>query len=121
MKDVKTVGSRASVFHGNAKHTSGGLKKTDLKMNASGSIVSKKNSARAKRRESPMLKHWRLSVSAAYKQPKYRGKFIALKKGTPFYKAVKAEYKIRLEKAGLSGKSGKTRRSRVTPKRRSKK
>lgn len=99
-KAIKTVGSRASVFHGNAKHTSGGLKKKDLKMNGQGKIVSKKNSARAKREESPMLKLWRQSVSKTSKQAKYRGKFVPLKKGSPFYKAVKADYKLRLKKAG---------------------
>lgn len=112
MKDVKTVGSRASVFHGNAKHTSGGLEKRDLKMSKNGSIVSKKNSARAKRKESPLLKLWRQSVSSVYKQAKYRGKFVPIKKGTPFYKAVKAEYKIRLEKAGYSAGGKKTTKKR---------
>lgn len=39
---MKTVGSRAEVFHGNAKHTSGGLMKKDLIKNKHGRIVSKK-------------------------------------------------------------------------------
>ena len=39
---MKTVGSRAEVFHGNAKHTSGGLQKKDLIKNKNGRIVSKK-------------------------------------------------------------------------------
>ena len=39
---MKTVGSRAEVFHGNAKHTSGGLTKKDLIKNKHGRIVSKK-------------------------------------------------------------------------------
>jgi len=38
----KVVGSRAEVFHGNAKKTSGGLTKGDLMKNSSGDIVSKK-------------------------------------------------------------------------------
>ena len=38
---MKTVGSRAEVFHGNAKRTSGRLKKDDLMKNKSGRIVSK--------------------------------------------------------------------------------
>ena len=38
----KTVGSRAEVWHGTAKHTSGGLTKNDLFKNKSGRIVSKK-------------------------------------------------------------------------------
>lgn len=37
---MKTVGSRAEVFHGNAKRTSGRLTKADLMKNAAGRIVS---------------------------------------------------------------------------------
>lgn len=44
-----TVGSRAQVWHGTAKHTSGGLTKTQLMMNKSGRIVSRKKHASAKR------------------------------------------------------------------------
>ena len=42
-------GSRAQVMNGTAEHTSGGLKKTDLKYNSQGRIVSKKKSAQAKK------------------------------------------------------------------------
>ena len=42
---VKIIGSKAQVFHGNATHTSGGLKKTDLVKNKHGRIVSKKKQA----------------------------------------------------------------------------
>lgn len=48
-KDIKEVGSRAEVMHGNAKSTSGGLRKKDLKYNKSGSIVSKKKSKNMKK------------------------------------------------------------------------
>lgn len=48
---IPAVGSRAAVFHGNAKHTSGGLEKKDLKKNKHGSIVSKKASRTAKRKK----------------------------------------------------------------------
>ena len=44
---MKAEGSRAEVYHGNAKHTSGGLEKSDLKMNKRGEIVSVKASAMA--------------------------------------------------------------------------
>lgn len=107
VKKIPAVGSRAQVIHGNAKHTSGGLEKKDLMRNRNGSIVSRKNSARAKKKESPLLKIWRKSVSTVYDQPKYHGRFVALKKGTPFYKAVKAEHKARLVKAGYSAATGK--------------
>jgi hypothetical protein len=45
----KNVGSRAEVWHGNAKKTSGGLFKTDLLQNKHGRIVSKKRSELAKK------------------------------------------------------------------------
>ena len=46
---MKTVGSRVEVFHGTAKHTAGGLTKSDLQKNKQGHIVSKRQSASAKR------------------------------------------------------------------------
>ncbi len=46
---MKTVGTRAEVMHGTAKHTSGGLTKKDLKYNKNGRIVSVKMSNRAKK------------------------------------------------------------------------
>ena len=44
------VGSRAQVFHGVAKKTSGGLKKNDLFKDKNGRIRSKKASSAAKKR-----------------------------------------------------------------------
>jgi hypothetical protein len=49
MSSLKTVGSRAQVMHGNAKKTSGGLTKSQLKYNKQGRIVSRKASALAKK------------------------------------------------------------------------
>jgi len=46
---MERIGSRAKVMHGNALQTSGGLRKTDLKYNKWGKIVSKKASRSAKR------------------------------------------------------------------------
>lgn len=43
------TGSRAEVYHGTAKHTSGGLIKSDLKLNKRGEIVSIKASNKAKK------------------------------------------------------------------------
>jgi hypothetical protein len=40
-----TVGSKAQVFHGTAKHTSGGLVKSDLVKNKHGRIVSRRKQA----------------------------------------------------------------------------
>jgi len=50
---MKTVGSRAEVWHGTAKHTTGGLTKGDLMKNKHGRIVSKKKHALGKK----ALKH----------------------------------------------------------------
>ena len=46
---MKTVGSRAEVFHGTAKHTSGGLEKKDLLQNKHGRIVSRRKHNTAKK------------------------------------------------------------------------
>ena len=44
-----TFGSRAEVWHGNAKKTTGGLTKKDLMKNKHGEIVSKKKHFTAKK------------------------------------------------------------------------
>ena len=46
---MKTFGSRAEVFHGTAKKTTGGLEKSDLLKNKHGEIVSKKKHLTAKK------------------------------------------------------------------------
>jgi len=51
---MRTVGSKAEVFHGTAKHTSGGLKKKDL-MKHKGRIISRKKHAAGKK----AIKHLR--------------------------------------------------------------
>ena len=45
---IKAVGSKAEVFHGTAKHTSGGLKVKDL-MRHNGRIISRKKHAAGKK------------------------------------------------------------------------
>lgn len=42
---MMTVGSKAQVFHGTAKHTSGGLTRKDLMKTKAGRIVSRKKHA----------------------------------------------------------------------------
>jgi hypothetical protein len=42
---MQTTGSKAQVFHGTAKHTSGGLEKKDLMKNKHGRIVSRRKHA----------------------------------------------------------------------------
>jgi hypothetical protein len=52
----KTIGTRAEVYHGTARRTSGGLTKNELMMNKHGRIVSKKKHTTAKR-EMRLLKY----------------------------------------------------------------
>jgi len=52
----RTFGSRAEVFHGTAKKTTGGLTKKDLIKNKHGEIVSRKKHVTAKR-EKRLEKH----------------------------------------------------------------
>ena len=67
---VKATGSKAEVFHGTAKHTSGGLKKKDL-MKLKGRIISRKKHAAGKK----AIKHL---FSLGYKPTK--GKFTIMRK-----------------------------------------
>ena len=67
----KTVGSKAEVLHGTAKHTPGGLEPSDLVINKRGRIVSRKQQAAGKK----ALKHL---VNAGYKAKK--GEFKLMKK-----------------------------------------
>jgi len=53
---LHTIGTRAQVWHGTAKKTSGGLTKSDLLMNKAGRIVSKDKHFTAKK-EMRLLKH----------------------------------------------------------------
>lgn len=48
-EDMKTTGSRAQVWHGTAKKTSGGLTKKDLKQTKDGRLVSRKKSESMKK------------------------------------------------------------------------
>jgi hypothetical protein len=49
LKIMRQVGTREEVYSGKAKETSGGLRKSDLKKNKEGVIVSRKKSEQAKR------------------------------------------------------------------------
>ena len=60
---MPAVGSKAQVFHGTAKHTSGGLVKKDLVQNKHGRIVSRRKMALGKK----ALKHL---IKAGYKAKK---------------------------------------------------
>ena len=51
-----TVGSKAQVYHGTAKHTVGGLTRKDLMKNKRGKIVSRKQAAAGKKAYSRLVK-----------------------------------------------------------------
>ena len=69
---IKAVGSKAEVFHGTARHTSGQLYKKDLLMTKKGRIVSKKKHALGK-------KSIKRLFALGYKPKK--GKFSLMRKG----------------------------------------
>ena len=79
-----TVGSRAEVFHGHAKHTSGGLKKSNLKKTKDGRIVSRKASNASKKSMSSCFKAF-IALAKASKGKKFSK---MPKKGTQKYKNV---------------------------------
>lgn len=81
---MKSVGSRAEVMHGVAKHTSGDLKKTDMKF-VKGRIVSKAASKAAKLRlkDSP-FKHF-VNLAKKTKSKKLK---LAPKKKSVAYKQI---------------------------------
>jgi len=86
---VKIIGSKAQVFHGNATHTSGGLKKADLVKNKHGRIVSRKKQAAG-------LKSIHFLIDAGYEPVK--GKFgHSGKKGGKEAKEDKVEDKVPAE------------------------
>ena len=68
---IPAVGTRAQVYHGTAKHTSGGLTRKDLMKNKHGRIVSRRKAAAGKK----ALKNL---VKAGYKAKK--GTFKLFKK-----------------------------------------
>jgi len=63
-----TTGSKAQVFHGSAKHTSGGLKKQDLMRNKRGRIVSKKQHASGKKQMVTIMKSKHANVFRSNQQ-----------------------------------------------------
>lgn len=81
---MKSVGTRAEVMHGTASHTSGGLKKINLKL-VKGRIVSKEASKAAKKRlkNSPFEAFVKLA-----KQSKNKKMKLAPKKNTVMYKKL---------------------------------
>merc|ERR1712070_1030753 len=81
---------KASVFRGTKEKTSGGLKKSDLVKSKSGKIVSRKMSAAGKKAYQH-IKGWTVAVQKARKELGLKG-FVAIKKGSAFYKKAKEIY-----------------------------
>jgi hypothetical protein len=69
---VRTVGSKAEVYHSTCLRTSGGLKKKDLMMTKKGRIVSRKKHAQGKKAIKRLF-------ALGYKPKK--GKFSLMRKG----------------------------------------
>jgi|TARA_B110000459_G_C16239441_1_gene328520 hypothetical protein len=78
---MKTFGSRAEVWHGNAKKTSGGLTKKDLIQNKWGEIVSRKKHITAKKEK-------RLEKYGYFAK---KGSFGAIKKSPKTKKSIKTK------------------------------
>merc|ERR1719359_1176413 len=83
--------AKVMVLRGSKAKTVGGLKASDLTKNKAGRIVSKKQSARAKKLFKTTLGPWSQAVAKARKALKITG-FVAIKKGTPFYAKAKEFY-----------------------------
>merc|ERR1711935_379205 len=78
--------ARRHAFAGKITKTKTGLTKSDLIKSKSGKIVSKKASLRAKKLNA--FGPWLVAVKKARKALNIKG-FVAIKKGTPFYKKAK--------------------------------
>jgi len=79
------------VWNGTKLYTSGGLMKKDLVKNKQGLIVSKKRNKLGQKKWSKGLKKWCAAVEQARKEMGIEG-FMAIKKGTPYYKKARAIY-----------------------------
>merc|ERR1712232_477868 len=89
-KVAKGSRMKAAVFLGAKEKTYTGLKKSDLVKAKSGKIATKKQVAVGKK-SFKYIKKWVECVKSVRSEMKITG-FKAIKKGTPFYKAVKAAY-----------------------------
>merc|ERR1719272_1441147 len=78
--------ARRHAFAGKISKTASGLSKSDLVKSKTGKIVSKRRSLNAKK--SNNLGAWTAAVKKARKALNIKG-FVAIKKGTPFYKKAK--------------------------------
>merc|ERR1712216_978051 len=89
-KIAKGKMARSVVFRGTKAKTYTGLTKSDLMKNKNGKIVSKKSSAAGKKSYAN-IKGWTVAVQKARKALGIKG-FVAIKKGSAFYKKAKEFY-----------------------------
>lgn len=95
-KKTTVVGSKRQVWNGSRIRTVGGLTKKDLVKSKTGKIVSKRAAARARKNmKSNGLTKWMAAVKKVRKEMNLQG-FVAIKKGTPYYKRVRAVYEASL-------------------------
>ena len=91
-KRVPLVGKKWQVWNGTRTKTVGGLTKKDLMKSKSGKIVSKKLASRGRNlMKKNGLGKWTQAVQQVRKEMGLTG-FVAIKKGTAFYKAVRKVY-----------------------------
>merc|ERR1711862_804628 len=90
-KIAKGKNARAVVMRGNKEKTATGMTKADLTKNKYGKIVSKKQSALAKKRFATTVGPWMKAVKKARAALKLKG-FVAIKKGSPLYIKAKEFY-----------------------------
>merc|ERR1712119_99645 len=91
-KSIIAKGKRAksAVFRGSKAKTVGGLKKTDLKKNKAGKVVSIKASNAAKKKKNfKKFAAWGVAVKKARAKLGLK-KFVPVKKGTALYNMVKS-------------------------------
>tara|TARA_Y100000389_G_C17436984_1_gene506139 strand:- start:928 stop:1350 length:423 start_codon:yes stop_codon:yes gene_type:complete len=105
------IGSRAQVWNGTCEKTAGGLKKTALKKNKNGEIVSKKASASAKKLDN--LSFWKVQGAEKKKQGEF-SEFLRPKKGSKAYNEFKKnEGKMEDEKKKSSKKKSSKKKSKI--------
>ena len=90
-KIAKGKFAKVLVFRGTKEKTVGGLSKADLMINKRGKVVSKKQSALAKKRFASSVGPWMQAVKKARAALKLKG-FVAIKKGLPLYIKAKEIY-----------------------------
>ena len=81
---MQSTGSRAQVWHGTAKKTSGGLTKSNLMMNKHGRIVSKKKHASGKKTIKNLKKLGYVAKKGEFKLFRKGNKSRKMKGGMPY-------------------------------------